>query len=140
MHTKRKNRLTTTRLNALVFIQFNLKMMNKRKNIKSKKITDVLISNETTEAQGFLFEGSDDYAEIVHRDDYYEVMPGTNICYSVIGESMGVDVQLQLHRSSRMRDLYIEEEFESEKDDFKKDEDFMAKIEGGRGGGEGGEA
>jgi hypothetical protein len=36
--------------------------MSKREKIKSKKINDVLISNETAEAQGFLFEGGDDCA------------------------------------------------------------------------------
>jgi hypothetical protein len=40
---------------------------------------------------------------------------------------MGVDEQLQLRQSSRMRDLYIEEEFESEEEDFEEDEDFMAE-------------
>jgi hypothetical protein len=44
-------------------------MMNKKKNIKSKKITDVLISSKTTQAQGFLFEGGDDCAEVIHRDE-----------------------------------------------------------------------
>jgi hypothetical protein len=71
-------------------------MMIKREKIKPKKITDVLISIETTEAQGFLFEGGDDCAEFIHRDEDDEVMLGTNIPYSVIGEAMGVDEQLQL--------------------------------------------
>jgi hypothetical protein len=102
-------------------------MMNKRENIKSKKITDVLISNETTEAQGFLFEGGDDCAEVVHKNDDNEVMPSTNISYYVIGEATGVDEQLQLCQSLRMRDLYIEEKFNSEEEDFEEDEDFMAK-------------
>jgi hypothetical protein len=70
-------------------------MMIKRENIKSKKITDVLISSETIEAQGFLFDGGDDCAEFIHRDEDDEVMHGTNISYSVIGEAMAVDEQLQ---------------------------------------------
>jgi hypothetical protein len=52
--------------------------------------TDVLISSETTEAQGFLFEDGDDCAEFIHRDEDDEVMSDTNIPYSVIGEAMGV--------------------------------------------------
>jgi hypothetical protein len=119
--------LTTTHLNALVYIQFNLKMMNKREKIKSKKITDVLISRETTEAQGFLFEGGDDCAEVVHMDEDDELMPGTDIPYSVIGEAMGVDEQVQLCQSARMRDLYMDEEFASEEENFEEDEDFMAE-------------
>jgi hypothetical protein len=89
-------------------------MMIKREKIKSKKITDVLISIETTEAQGFLFEGGDDCAEFIHRDEDDEVMPSTNSPYSVIEEAMGVDEQLQLRRSARMRDIYVGEEFVSE--------------------------
>jgi hypothetical protein len=43
-------------------------MLSKREHIKSK-ITDVIISSDTTEAQGFLFEGGDNCAEVVHRDE-----------------------------------------------------------------------
>jgi hypothetical protein len=100
-------------------------MMSKREKIKSKKITDVLISSETTEAQGFLFEGDDDYAEVIHRDKDDKVMHDTNIPYSVIGKAIGVKEQLQRYQSTRMRDIYIGEEFESE-EDFKEDENFMA--------------
>jgi hypothetical protein len=102
-------------------------MLSKREHIKSKKITDVLISSDTTEAQGYLFEGGNDCAEVVHRDEDDEVLPDTDIPYSIIGEAMGVDEQLQLRRSLRMRDLYIEEEFESEEEDFEEDEDFMTE-------------
>ncbi|ONL96592.1 hAT dimerization domain-containing protein / transposase-related [Zea mays] len=56
VHTKKRNRLTTDRLNKLVYIQFNNRLINKRAKIKSKKITDVLLSSGTTEAQGFLQE------------------------------------------------------------------------------------
>lgn len=87
----------------------------------------MLISSETTEAQGFLFEGGDECALVVHRDEEDEQMPGTNIPCSVIGEAMGADKQLQPRRSARMRDLYAEEEFESEEEEFEEDEDFMAE-------------
>jgi hypothetical protein len=95
--------------------------------LEQTKAFTIFVYGHTTEAQGFLFEGGDDCAEVVHRDDKDEVMSGTNICYSVIGETTRVDEQLQLRRSSRMRDLYIEEEFESEEEDFEEDEDFMAE-------------
>jgi hypothetical protein len=49
-------------------------MMNKGENIKSKKIIDVLISSETTEAQEILFEGGNNYVEVVHMDEDDEVM------------------------------------------------------------------
>jgi hypothetical protein len=102
-------------------------MLSKREQIKSKKITDVLISSETTEAQGFLFEGGDDCAEIVHRDEDDEVMPGTYIPYFIIGEAMEVDEQLQRRQSARMRDLYVQDEFESEQEDFEEDKDIMTE-------------
>jgi hypothetical protein len=70
-------------------------MLSKREHIKSK-ITDVIISSDTTEAQGFLFEGGDDCAEVVHRDEDDEVLPGTDIPCSIIREAMGVNEQLQL--------------------------------------------
>jgi hypothetical protein len=44
-------------------------MMSKRERIKLKKIDDVLISSETTEAQGFLFEDGDDCEVVDHRDE-----------------------------------------------------------------------
>jgi hypothetical protein len=65
----------------------------------------VLISSETIEAQGFLFEGGDDCAVVDHRDEEEE-MPDTNIPWYVIGEAMGEDEQLQLRQSARMRDLF----------------------------------
>ncbi|PWZ25396.1 hypothetical protein Zm00014a_012446 [Zea mays] len=76
IHTKKRNRLTTTRLNKLVYIQFNNRLMNNREKIKSKKITDVLLSSDTTEAQGFLQEGGDDCAQVVFRDEEEDEMEG----------------------------------------------------------------
>jgi hypothetical protein len=55
-------------------------------------------------------------------------MSGTNIPYSLIGEAMRVDEQLQLRRSARMRYLYVGEEFVSKEEDFEGDEDFMAEY------------
>ncbi len=87
----------------------------------------MLISSETTEAKGFLFEGGDDCAVVDHRDGEDEQMSGTNIPWSVIGEAMGVDEQLQRRWSARMRDLFEQEEFEPEEEDFEEDEDFMSE-------------
>ena len=36
---------------------------------------------------------------------------------------MGVDEQLELRRSARMRELYEGEEFDSEEEEFQEDED-----------------
>lgn len=54
-------------------------------------------------------------------------MPGTGIPWSVIGAAMGVDEQLERRRSARMRDIYAQEEFESDKEDFEEDEDIMVE-------------
>ncbi|CAD6340354.1 unnamed protein product [Miscanthus lutarioriparius] len=91
IHTKNRNRFTTTRLNKLVYIQFNSKLLSKREKIKSNKITDVLLSSDTTEAQGFLQEGGDDYALADFRDGEEDEMEGTGIPWSIIGEAVGAD-------------------------------------------------
>ncbi|XP_021317337.1 uncharacterized protein LOC8055100 isoform X1 [Sorghum bicolor] len=124
IHTKKRNRLTTTRLNKLVYIQLNSKLLSKREKIKSKKIIDVLLSNDTTEAQGFLHENGYDSALVVYRDEEEEEeMEGTGIPWSVLGDAVGAEEQLQLRRSARVRELYEGEEFESDKEEFDEDED-----------------
>ena len=92
--------------------------MSRRQQIKSKKITDVLSSNDLMQAQGFMFEGGDDCATVVYQDDDDEEMPGTGISWTVIWEEMGASEQLELRRSSRIRELYAEEEFDSEEEEF----------------------
>eukprot|EP00267_Zea_mays_P043147 XP_020395211.1 uncharacterized protein LOC109940233 [Zea mays] len=52
-HTKRRNRLTTERLNSLVFIQFNNKLLSKKEKIARKSNYEVLLSSDASEAQGF---------------------------------------------------------------------------------------
>jgi hypothetical protein len=96
-------------------------LMNKRAKIKSKKLTDVLLSSETTEAQGFLQENGDECALVVFRDE--EEMEGTGIPWSVIGDAVGVEDQLELRRSARVRELYEDEEFESGEEEFDEEED-----------------
>ena len=81
------------------------------------------MSSETTEAQGFLYEDGDDCAIVVYRDEEDEEMEGTRITWSVIGEVVGTDQQLELHRSARVRQLYEGEEFDSEEEEFDEDED-----------------
>ena len=50
-------------------------------------------------------------------------MEGTRIPWSVIGEAVGADEQLELRISARVRELYAEEEFESEEEEYE-DEDL----------------
>ncbi|CAD6257460.1 unnamed protein product [Miscanthus lutarioriparius] len=117
-HTKRRNRLTTERLNSLVFIQFNNKLMSKKEKITRKSNYEVLLSSDASEAQGFFFEGGDDHALVVFRDEEDEgEMPGTGIPWSVLGEAMGTNEQLQPRRSARVAREVHEEEWESEFED-----------------------
>ncbi|CAD6236298.1 unnamed protein product [Miscanthus lutarioriparius] len=102
VHTKKRNRFTTSRLNKLVYIQFNSKLINKKEKIKSKKISDVFLSNDTIEAHGFLHENGDNCALVVYRDEEDE-MEGTGIRWSVIGDAVGAEEQLELRRSARVR-------------------------------------
>jgi len=107
----------------LVYIQFNNRLLSKREKIKTKKTTDVLLSSDTTKVQGFLQEGGDDCALVVFRDEEDEdEMEGTGIPWSVIGEAVGAEEQLEPRRSARVRELYEGEEFESE-EVFDEDED-----------------
>ena len=119
--------MTTTRLNKLVYIQFNNRLINKRAKIKAKKITDVLLSSDTTEAQGFLQEGGDACAQVVFRDEEDEdEMEGIGIPWVVIGEAVGAEEQLERRRSGRVREareLYEGEEFSSEEEEHESDED-----------------
>ena len=107
----------------MVYIQFNNRLLSKREKIKTKKTTDVLLSSDTTEVQGFLQEGGDDCALVVFRDE--DEMEGTGIPWAVIGEAVGAEEQLERRRSGRVREareLYEGEEFSSE-EEYESDED-----------------
>ena len=80
------------------------------------------MSNDTTEAQGFLHENGDDCALVVYRDEEDE-MKGIGIPWCAIGDAVGAEEQLELRRSARVRQLYEREEFDSEEEQFDEDED-----------------
>ena len=50
-------------------------------------------------------------------------MEGIWIPWSVIGDAVGEEEQLEQRRSERVRQLYEREEFESEEEEFNEDED-----------------
>ena len=105
----------------MIFVQFNTRMLSKKQRLKDKKKADSLLSNDASEAQGWLYEGGDDHKPVVYRDEEdgdQGVHPATGIPYDVIGEAMGTQDQLARRRSTRMnpRDLE-EEEFDSEEED-----------------------
>ena len=43
--------------------------------------------------------------------------------WSVLGDAVGAEEQLELRRSARVRELYEGEEFQSEEEEFDEDED-----------------
>ncbi|CAL1393929.1 unnamed protein product [Linum trigynum] len=97
--------LTTSRLNQLVYIQFNSWLMSKKKKIKEKKNIDILLSTNIIEAQGFLFELVDDHAMYVYVDDNKEehCAPSSTITDAMAGEHS------ELRRSIGVRELHDEE-------------------------------
>nr|KAJ0214155.1 hypothetical protein LSAT_V11C400201400 [Lactuca sativa] len=94
VHTKKRNRLETSKLNNLVFVQFNENLMENNKKRKTKDM-EVLLAKDASEAQEWIVEND------VLLD---EVEPD---------EAMGDEEFLQNRRSSRLREL-DEEEFVSE--------------------------
>lgn len=114
-HTKRRNRLTTERLNNLVFIQFNNRMLSKKERISRNKNYEVLLSSDCSEAQGFFFQGGDEQALVQIRDEDEGEMQGTGIPWSVLGDAMGVEDELQPRRSARVAREVDKEDWESKK-------------------------
>ncbi|XP_052188242.1 uncharacterized protein LOC127798722 [Diospyros lotus] len=126
IHTKKRNRLDVNRLNNLVYVQFNAKLMNKHKREKERNV-DVLLASDASNAQGWIVDGEDDE----------EVEPGTGLTWEVVGEASGANEMLQARRSSRMRELH-EDDFQSEEEeeqeinefDFESDEDRVLEEYG----------
>ena len=56
-------------------------------------------------------------------------MEGTRIPWSVIGEAVGADEQLELRRSARVRELYEGEEFESEEEEYDDEDVYYSEEE-----------
>ncbi|CAM8991273.1 unnamed protein product [Rhodiola kirilowii] len=67
IHTNKINRLNTTRLNNIVYVQFNAKLLDKKKRQVEKNV-DVLLSNEATNAQGWIVDGGDEDT-LLHEED-----------------------------------------------------------------------
>ena len=121
-------------------IQFNSRLLSKRRRIKERKNIDVLLSSDASEAHGFFYEGYDDHDLVVFRDgeETEDGLPS-----QVVGDAMGASEQLELCRSKRVLDLH-DEEFESDKEDgdddpaesddeviaFEDDEDDMDVVTG----------
>ncbi|XP_020888722.1 uncharacterized protein LOC110230372 [Arabidopsis lyrata subsp. lyrata] len=56
VHTKKRNRLDVSRMNNLVYVQFNLRLMNQKKKQREKNV-DILVANHATYAQSLIVDG-----------------------------------------------------------------------------------
>ena len=110
-----------------MYIQFNSRLLSKKRKIKQRKNIDVLLTTDASEAQGFLFEGGDDHAFMVFPDGD-EGADG--IPWSVVGDAMGTSEQLELRRSARVRDLH-DEEFDSDEEEVEETDSEEEDIEYG---------
>ncbi|CAH1451464.1 unnamed protein product [Lactuca virosa] len=98
VHTKKRNRLETSKLNNLVYVQFNANLMEKNKKRKDRNM-EVLLANNSLSAQEWIV----DYDEC----DVDEVDPKT------VDEALATDVSQAPRESPRTREL-LDEDFESE--------------------------
>ncbi|XP_024156145.1 uncharacterized protein LOC112164141 [Rosa chinensis] len=121
IHTKKRNRLDTTRLNNLVYVQFNAKIINKKRRIKEKNV-DVLRVCEATMAQGWIVDGGDEDVD-------------SDLTSEVVGEGsgLGVDSSLEPRRSSRIqeiRELHEEDFVSDEEEEYEMTFEFESDEEG----------
>ncbi|KAL5704074.1 hypothetical protein ACHQM5_022547 [Ranunculus cassubicifolius] len=99
IHTKKRNRLDTKRLEHLVFVQFNARILNRKNKEKERKL-EVLLADDATHVQGWIVEGGDEENEL-----------GSGVAEEVPED----DNILEPRRSARLaevRELY-DEDFES---------------------------
>ena len=97
--------MDANRLNNLVFVQFNARLLNKQKREKERNV-DVLLAKDASNAQGWIVDGGEDD----------EVELGSWLTWQMVDEASGADENLQPRRSSRVRELH-EDDFESEEED-----------------------
>lgn len=92
-------------MNKLVYVQFNARLMNKKKR-RSDKV-DALLANTAHNAQSWIVDGLEDE----------EVTPGSGLTWEMVGEASGANEELQPRRSARN----VEDVREPEEDDFVSD-------------------
>ncbi|XP_040373461.1 uncharacterized protein LOC112199077 [Rosa chinensis] len=125
IHTKKRNRLDTTRLNNLVYVQFNAKIINKKRRMKEKNV-DVLLACEANMAQGWIVDGGDEDVD-------------SDLTSEVVGEGsgLGVDSSLEHRRSSRIQEIrelheedFVSDEEEEDEMTFEFESDEEGVLEG----------
>ncbi|XP_039132972.1 uncharacterized protein LOC120270034 isoform X2 [Dioscorea cayenensis subsp. rotundata] len=109
IQTKKRNRLDATRLNNLVYVQFNSKIKEKREKVM-KMGRDALLANDASKAQGWIVEGGDEDVE-------EEGMVGE------MDSSRGSNMNFQV------RELH-EEDFVSDEEEDEEEVEFEPDMEG----------
>ncbi|CAH1439434.1 unnamed protein product [Lactuca virosa] len=94
VHTKKRNRLEASKLNNLVYVQFNVNLIEKNQKRKDRNM-EVLLANHSLSAQEWIV-------------DVDEVDPET------VNEDLGIDDNQAPRESPRTREL-SDEDFESER-------------------------
>ncbi|GKC69981.1 putative reverse transcriptase domain-containing protein [Tanacetum coccineum] len=121
IHTKKINRLEMSKLNNLVYVQFNSNLTEKVKRRKARDVK-VLLSNDSNMAQEWIVECDGDGNR--NGDEEVEVQDQQHqeAHWEVISEAMEADEYLQPRQSSRtttkttQRELF-DEEFESKNEE-----------------------
>ena len=94
------------RRDNLVYIQFNGRMIDKRKKLSSS--SDVLLGEDASRAQDWICEDA-------YMDE--EIDPTTGMPYNIIDEAMRASEPMELRRSARVRELHEVEEFVEDDDE-----------------------
>ncbi|XP_023761629.1 uncharacterized protein LOC111910069 [Lactuca sativa] len=107
VHTKKRNRLETNRLNNLVCVQFKANLMEKNKKRKDRTL-EVLLANDSHAAQEWMVDGDEVDPESVME---------------AIDEALGTNNNQVPRKSSTPRELF-DEDFESDNEEqmFEEDE------------------
>ncbi|CAN6566518.1 unnamed protein product [Malus baccata var. baccata] len=99
-----------------VYVQFNARIMNKKKREKEKKV-DILLASETSMAQGWIVEGGDEELELgLGIGETSEV--GSSL--EPRGSSKNIEVR-ELHEEDFISDEDTEEEGDDEEIEFESD-------------------
>ncbi|CAH1417090.1 unnamed protein product [Lactuca virosa] len=107
VHSKKRNRLEASKLNNLVYVQFNANLMEKNKKRKDRNM-EVLLSNHSLFAQEWIVDCDD--------CDVDEVDPKT------VDEALETNVSQAPRESPKTRELF-DEDFESESEEQVLEED-----------------
>ena len=102
--------------------------MSKQRKLKDKKNIDVLMSSDSVEAQGFIYEGGDMHTLHVFTDEDDGGHDGGHdgIPWSVIDDAIGASESREPRRSARLvRELH-DEEFDSEEEENNEEIELIA--------------